>query len=159
MKKVKMFQPEPLRMVQSNGPEVTPEEKPLPPPPPQMDRPVVKPPETYEEFMAIAVKARSGRLEMAVLWATLAQAAATQRVAEQLQRLNVFLGVDDLDPDRNVDGSGEDEPRLEGVLANAMVGAMLGAKDELLGELPDAVRKKAENGLVEQVFGVKVGKG
>lgn len=98
-----------------------------PPLPSQMTRPVGPPPapvtapSTYDEFVTAALKARGGRMDMAQLWAQLAQADATNRAVTQLQRLNRFFGVDDVLSEDPV----TDEPRLYAVIADGVTSATI----------------------------------
>jgi len=110
----------------------TPGEAPLPPAPAQMNAPVgppppaVKDPETFEEIFALALKARSGRLDFAQFWASLAQAQALNRAADRLDELMDYLGARDTEDEV---GSG---PRLADQVTNGIVGSVLVANDELL---------------------------
>ena len=110
----------------------TPGEAPLPPAPAQMNAPVgpppppAKDPETFEEIFALALKARSGRLDFAQFWASLAQAQALNRAADRLDELMDYLGARDTEDEV---GSG---PRLADQVTNGIVGSVLVANDELL---------------------------
>lgn len=98
------------------------DEKPIPPMPPHIGKPVgpppgpVKPPEGFDELFAMALKLRSnGKPGMMDFWARMAQADALNRVAINLERMNEFFGVFD-----NDDHPDEDTPRLFDVLVAAI---------------------------------------
>lgn len=106
------------------------------PPPPN-----APPPSAYAEYVLAAVKARQHpRTNIAGLWAQLATADATHRLATALERLNVFLGVEDrLDDD-------DDEPRLVDVAAGGLVTGVTELvtrlEEKVLGALPPEVREQ-----------------
>lgn len=77
-----------------------PEEKPLPPPPPQMGQPVGPPPPekplptTFEGYVDLAKQVSRGAMtDKAQLWVMLAQATATNRLADALEQALELLLV------------------------------------------------------------------
>ena len=82
---------------------------PLPPP--------VQDPVDFQEFMALALKARHGSMAHATYWAQLAQAVALAEIADHLEELLEFVGA--RDGDEETDGGSP--VRLFDVLAELQV--------------------------------------
>lgn len=137
-----------------DGSKVAPPSPPLPPPPPQMNQPVGPPPtgvaipSSYEEFMETAVRARQDPMGRGMLWAALAQAAATKQVAERLEDLLVYLGADDA----TEEGEQPDGPRFFDQISAGVRHGVLSLKDDFIGTIPsemqaalgEALRSKGE---------------
>lgn len=114
------------------------------------DPPETIEPKGFDEIFKMALKVRTGKPGMADFWARMAHADALDRVAKELGRFNEFLGVYDNDEAEEPDA----EPtRLGDVLVEGLVGALLGAKEEMLANLPEALREKAEEHFMRQLFG------
>lgn len=120
-------------------PSVAEVEAPLPPPPPQFNRPVGEPPaprelpKTFEECEERARQAANGQIEKAQLWATLANAHAMNKAADKLDALNEFLGVyDETEEDDQEDGEEPLNPRLADVIAEGLMNAASVVKDDIL---------------------------
>lgn len=130
----------------ANVPPPEDDEKPLPPPPPQFNKPVgpppsadsVKTPENFDEYMEWAKIARSGRMDMAHLWAALAQADATDRMANELNRLNEFLGVFDNDGE---DDDDEDDDKPSSRLSEKLAEAAINALDIVIAAAPELLER------------------
>lgn len=128
-------QPEPAPMtelVPPNDPSLPPMPahigKPVGPPPPPREQP-----RNYVECEERARQAAGGRVELAHLWAMLAQAHATKEVADKLDALNEYLGVyDEAEQDDLEDGETPLSPRLADVLSEGILSAASVIKDDLL---------------------------
>lgn len=142
--------------IEERGTEAVLGDKPLPPPPPQFNKPVgeppppVKAPEGFDEIFAMALQVRSGKPGFADFWARMAQADALNRLAINFERFNEFLGVFDNDDSEDPD----DEPtRASDLIVDGLVGAVIGVKEEMLAQLPEPLRKQAEEQLLRSMFG------
>jgi hypothetical protein len=92
-----------------------------------VEAPIVAP-RTFEECMELARKAQ--QTEKAMLWATLAQAHATNRIADKLDAFNEFVGVyDEAEEDDNEDAP---DTRFADVVAEGVASAYALIKDDIL---------------------------
>ncbi len=120
------------------------DEKPLPPPPPQFNKPVgappdeLKAPDDFEGYMHWAKEARRGRMDMAMLWAQLAQADAMDRVASELNRLNEFLGTYD-----NEDEQEKDPEAPSARFSEKIAEGFIDAVDALIEAAPQLIERVA----------------
>lgn len=127
---------------EAEEPEAETEAELVPPPPAQMNAPVGAPPapvaapEGIEETLAMALKARNGRIEFALFWAQMAQALATKQVADHLDELLNFLGA--RDAEELPDGD-ESDPRLQDQITMGLLSAI----NELRELMPGIVKAAA----------------
>jgi len=126
-------------------------EPPLPPPPPQMTAPVGPPPVAaelptdYEGFVELAKKVSRGAMtDKALLWANLAQAAAQNRIADQLDELLEFLGARDEVEDDYI-------PDFSDQIAAGILSAVEVSKNGFLGALPPELMQK-----IKEVIAVRM---
>lgn len=117
---------------------VTTAENPVVPPAPSMHvgpppAPVAAP-ETYEEYVKMAKDVRGGRIDMAMLWASLAQADAMNRVAESLEYLANFVNDD------NEDGVSPFANDITDGVTDGVRTAMHSLKDDLIDLVPPEIK-------------------
>lgn len=109
-------------------------EAPLPPPPPQIGKPVGLPPPDpdvpadYDGLVAMAADPRVQKIEYKMWWASMAQAAATKEVAERLGDLLEFLGAYGAPEDDSVPSPRLSEEVVDGVLSALALAAKAGKK-------------------------------
>lgn len=119
------------------------DEAPLPPPPPQFNKPVGPPPEEtkypeagdFDGYRALALRTLTGRPDKGMFWIALAQAEAINRVADNLEMLNDFLGVMGPDPEA------PEAPRLSGEITVGLTAVVGNLFREVLTHIPEDVRE------------------
>ena len=122
----------------TSPPAAPPPERPAAPPP-QMSGPVgppppiVEAPKDFEGFMAAAVKARTGRIDYAQFWATMAQAEANNRIADTLSELVGLFAPVQIDVE---EGVGESISVGSATITDGILSAKEAIIEEVMGLIP-----------------------